>query len=107
MKNKVDPYKKEHDVPVFIIGTQETLIINPQISHTSFTDSEGEHKGPDEIAIIISVEDPIPEEEREFFNMPIVVTIENAKKVDELIKALQTLRAQIWGFNLDFNNNIN
>jgi hypothetical protein len=80
------------------------LKISPQICYTTLTDSTGEHKGPDELAIVISAEDSIPEEEKE---LPIVVSIESAAEADHLIKTLQKLRDVLWGFNLDFDNNKN
>ncbi|MBE3084930.1 MAG: hypothetical protein IMZ64_01775 [Bacteroidetes bacterium] len=80
------------------------LKIDPQISHTTLTDSTGEHKGPDELTIVISAENPIPEEEKE---LPIVVSIESAEQADHLIKTLQKLRVMIWGLNLNFDDNKN
>lgn len=83
------------------------LKFSPQLCHTTLTDSTGEYKGANELAIVISAEDPIQEEEKEFLNMPIVVSIESAAEADHLIKTLEKIRAQIWGINLDFIDNRN
>jgi hypothetical protein len=111
MKNKVNLYKKENDVSVSIVGTQETLIINPQISHTGIIDSKGEHRGPDELILVISAEETIPYEDRENFlvdpDNPLIINIESMEQADRLIKVLQELRTRIWGLNLDYGNNKN
>jgi hypothetical protein len=111
MNKQGNSYKKENDIPALSLCTDELLIINPQISHTSVTDSTGKHIGPDELILVVSVVNPVPEEEREYFktdhNEPLIVSLENKDQADRLIKILQKLRTQIWGFNLNFENNIN
>lgn len=111
MGNKNTNYNKQNDVSVLSLTTHETLKINPQISHTRITDSEGQHKGPDEMILVFSASESIPIEERELCAMdpsePLIILIESQEQADHLIRTLQKLRTQIWGFNLDFNDNRN
>ena len=106
MKNRKNYYEKGDDVSVFSLSTHETLIINPQISRSTMTDSEGEHKGPDEIILVFTAADPCPKEEREDWdtdsNVPLVVLLESKSQVDHLISTLQKLRFQLYGMDLSF-----
>jgi hypothetical protein len=104
-------YNKQDDIEVLSLSTNETLKINTQISHTRITDSDGERPGPDNLLIVFSVNDPSPIEDREpaSFNPsePLVILMETPEQVDQLINALHKLRAQIWGLNLELDNNKN
>ena len=106
MEIKDTNYNKLNDVSVLSLTTNETLKINPQISHTRITDSEGEHKGPDEIILLFSASEPTPIEERELCaidpNEPLIVLLESKDQVDHLIEVLQKLRFQLYGPDLSF-----
>jgi len=102
-------HNKQNDVSVLSLSTQESLKINLQIGHITVTDSEGEHSGPDELTLVFSAMEPIPIDEREPCsfdpNEPLVVALESKEQTDHLIRTLQKLRNQIWGFSFIIEKN--
>jgi hypothetical protein len=106
MEKKCTNYNKQNDVSVLSLSTHEILKINPQISRTRVTDSEGEHNGPDELILVFSASEPTPIEERELCvmdpNEPLIVLLESKNQVDHLIEVLQKLRFQLYGPDLSF-----
>ena len=106
MGNKNTNYEKHNDISVLSLTTHETLKLNPQISHTRITDSEGQHKGPDELILVFSASESIPIEERELCamdpNESLIVLLESKDQVDHLIEVLEKLRFQLYGPDLSF-----
>jgi hypothetical protein len=111
MNKQGNSYKKGNDVSVLSLCTHERLIINPQISPTKLTDSEGVHRGPSELILVFSAADPVPVEEREEWqvdpNIPLIVVLESKDQIDKLIAVLQKLRFQVYGPDLSFDKIIN
>jgi hypothetical protein len=112
MKNKVNPYKKENDICVESVSTQEILVMNPQKSHVTLGDGFGGTESEyDQLIIVFSAADPCPPQDRVPVtfdpNEPLVIAMDHKESVDHLIATLQKLRNQIWGMTLSLDTNKN
>lgn len=97
METKQNLYKKKDDISVTTCGECQLAILNAQKCTIETSGAEGVENRYEAVALVFTEDDLEP-------GPPVVFYLETVDQADLLLRSLQKLRAQIWGFNLDFNN---